>query len=159
MRVLKAFFIAFFAVFFGACGSEKPLVLNEPSPQIATMDLNGNAINLSDFKGKAIAMVFFKNGCEACVGLLPALDGISSERLAILAINASNSKDEIRDLLADMPLPKTHILRDSLNITTQRFLVTMTPTVILLDSSHIVRDRIVGAEDFNAIKSKIEAIL
>lgn len=154
-------FLLVFVMFFSACDSEKSLVLNEIAPNIATMDLNGNNITLSDFSDKAIIMVFFKNGCEACVGILPSLDDFSknNEKVEVLAINVSNTKDEIKELLEDMPLPNTHILRDSLHITENRFIINMTPTIILLDSSHIVRDKIIGADNFTAIKAKIERIL
>lgn len=151
----------FGAIFFSACEGEKYAVLNESAPEIMAMDMDGKSVNLNDFSDKAIALVFFKNGCEACVGILPSLDNYAktAPNLSIIAINASNSKDEIAEFLAEVPLPHTQILRDSLNLTTQRFIVNMTPTIILLDRAHIVREKVIGAVDFGAIEAKLQKLL
>lgn len=154
-------FLFIFMIFFNACNSEKVLVLNEKAPEIATMDMNGESVKLSDFHNKAIVMVFFKNGCEACVGILPELDNLAknNKNIAILAINTSNTKEEIKEFLEDTPLVNTHILRDSLQITARRFIINMTPSVILLDANHIARDKIIGAGDFSALKMRLDKIL
>lgn len=151
----------FGAIFFVACDGEKVAEIGKIAPEIVAMDMEGKSANLVDFSDKAIALVFFKNGCEACVGILPPLDSYAktAPNLAVIAINAHNSKDEIAEFLAEVSLPHTQILRDSLKLTTQRFIITMTPSVVLLDRNHIVREKIIGAGDFGAIEAKLQTLL
>lgn len=159
--VAFAFWVFFSGAFFIACDSERVAEVGKIAPEIIAMDMDGKDVNLSTFSDKVIALVFFKNGCEACVGILPLLDDFAKNvsNLAVIAINASNSKDEIAEFLEEIPLPHTQILRDSLNLTTQRFIINMTPSIILLDKSHIVREKIIGVGDFEVVRAKIQELL
>lgn len=142
------------------CEGDKYAMLNEVAPEIAAMDLEGRSVNLSDFSGKAIALVFYKNGCEACVGVIPALDSYAkSANLTAIAINTGNTKEEIAEFLEETPLPNTLILRDSLGLTTKRFIINLTPTIILLDKAHIMRSKIIGASDFSKVEAQIKEML
>lgn len=143
--------------FLVGCSGDKYATLNESAPEIAAIDMDGKGVNLSDFSGDAIAIVFYKNGCEACVGVIPALDNYAkSANLISIAINTSNTKEEIAEFLEEVPLPNTLILRDSLGISAKRYIINMTPTIILLDSAHIMRAKIVGVEDFGKVEAKIK---
>lgn len=154
MRVL---FVIIFALVFSACSGDKYATLNEVAPEIAAMDLEGESVNLADFSGKAVALIFYKNGCEACVGVIPALDSYAkSANLTAIAINTGNTKEEIAEFLEETPLPHTKILRDSLGISAKRFIINLTPTIILLDKSHIMRAKIIGVEDFSKVEAKIK---
>lgn len=146
-----------FLAFLVGCEGDKYATLNEVAPEIAAMDLEGKSVNLRDFSGKAIALVFYKNGCEACVGVIPALDSYAkSANLTAIAINTSNTKEEIAEFLEEMPLPNTLVLRDSLGISAKRFIINLTPTIILLDKAHIMRAKIIGASDFGKVEAKLK---
>lgn len=146
--------------FFVGCEGDKYATLNEVAPEIAAMDLEGKSVNLADFSGKAIALVFYKNGCEACVGVIPALDSYAKNaNLTAIAINTGNTKEEIAEFLEETPLPNTLILRDSLGLTTKRFIINLTPTIILLDKAHIMRSKIIGASDFSKVEAQIKEML
>ncbi len=142
---------------FMGCDGDKYATLNESAPEIVAMDLDGKSVNLSDFSSQAVAIVFYKNGCEACVGIIPALDNYAkSANLASIAINMANSKEEIMEFLEETPLPNTRVLRDSLGVSAKRFIINMTPTIILLDKEHKIRARIIGASDFRKVEAQIK---
>lgn len=149
--------ICFVLWLFMGCDGDKYATLNESAPEIVAMDLDGKSVNLSDFSSQAVAIVFYKNGCEACVGIIPALDNYAkSANLASIAINMANSKEEIMEFLEEMPLPNTRVLRDSLGASAKRFIINMTPTIILLDKEHKIRARIIGASDFRKVEAQIK---
>lgn len=142
---------------FMGCDGDKYATLNESAPEIVAMDLDGKSVNLSDFSSQAVAIVFYKNGCEACVGIISALDNYAkSVNLASIAINIANSKEEIMEFLEETPLPNTRVLRDSLGASAKRFIINMTPTIILLDKEHKIRARIIGASDFRKVEAQIK---
>lgn len=149
--------ICFVIWLFTGCDGDKYATLNESAPEIVAMDLDGKSVNLSDFSSQAVAIVFYKNGCEACVGIIPALDNYAkSANLASIAINMANSKEEIMEFLEETPLPNTRVLRDSLGASAKRFIINMTPTIILLDKEHKIRARIIGASDFRKVEAQIK---
>ena len=149
--------ICFVLWLFMGCDGDKYATLNEFAPEIVAMDLDGKSVNLSDFSSQAVAIVFYKNGCEACVGIIPALDNYAkSANLASIAINMANSKEEIMEFLEETPLPNTRVLRDSLGASAKRFIINMTPTIILLDKEHKIRARIIGASDFRKVEAQIK---
>lgn len=149
--------ICFVLWLFTGCDGDKYATLNESAPEIVAMDLDGKSVNLSDFSSQAVAIVFYKNGCEACVGIIPALDNYAkSANLASIAINMANSKEEIMEFLEETPLPNTRVLRDSLGASAKRFIINMTPTIILLDKEHKIRARIIGASDFRKVEAQIK---
>lgn len=142
---------------FMGCDGDKYATLNESAPEIVAMDLDGKSVNLSDFSSQAVAIVFYKNGCEACVGVIPALDNYAkSANLTSIAINMANSKEEIMEFLEETPLPNTRVLRDSLGVSAKRFIINMTPTIILLDKEHKIRAKIIGASDFRKVEAQIK---
>ena len=147
----------FGAIFFSACDGDKYAALNESAPEIVAMDLDGKSVFLRDFSGQAVAIVFYKNGCEACVGVIPALDNYAkSANLASIAINMANSKEEIMEFLEETPLPNTRVLRDSLGASAKRFIINMTPTIVLLDKEHKIRAKIIGVTDFGKVEAQIK---
>lgn len=149
--------ICFVLWLFTGCDGDKYATLNESAPEIVAMDLDGKSVNLSDFSSQAVAIVFYKNGCEACVGIIPALDNYAkSANLASIAINMANSKEEIMEFLEETPLPNTRVLRDSLGASAKRFIINMTPTIILLDKEHKIRAKIIGASDFRKVEAQIK---
>ncbi len=150
----------FFGAFFSACDGERFVEIGKKAPEIVALDMDGNSVELGDFKDRAVVLAFYKNGCAICTGTLPLLDSLAqSANLAVLAINAVDSKNEIAAFLNENPLPNTRVLRDSIHTTSGRFMVRMTPTLVLLDKNHIVRDRIIGDIDKNALKSRVESLL
>ena len=158
---VRYFVIALCLIAFGVgCEGDKYALINEVAPEIVAMDLEGKSVNLADFSDKAVALIFYKNGCEACVGVIPAIDSYAkSANLAAIAINTGNTKEEIAEFLEETPLPNTLILRDSMGISAKRFIINLTPTIILLDKAHIMRGKIIGASDFNKVEAQIKELL
>ncbi len=46
---------------FMGCATMQRAPVNQPAPAFTVMDLSGQFINLSDFKGKNIVLVFYVN--------------------------------------------------------------------------------------------------
>jgi len=74
--------------------SEDPL-LNKPSPEIETVDLSGEALKLSDFKGKLVVLNFWFIGCKPCIMEMPELNELveeyKAEDIVFLAVALDNA--------------------------------------------------------------------
>lgn len=158
-------FVCIFAIMlaiFSGCAIDKKMEINKQSPDISVLDLEGKNISLADFKGKSVVLVFYKNGCISCTESLPQLNNFikdKAESLKIIAINAKNTKNEIKKFATQHNFENLTITQDNLSITSQRFGVVMTPTFILIDKNHIVRDKIVGSVAWKNIENSINQII
>lgn len=161
MRIYMA--IIALCVALSGCGEiDSKMELGAASPDISVLDLDGKAVSLGDYSGKAVVLAFYKNGCSSCTESLPKLDEFvdtRGDKLGIIAINAVNSKDEIVGFLAQHHYEHIAVVQDNMSITTQRFGVVMTPTLILIDGDKIVRDKIVGGASWERIENSLNSII
>ena len=69
----------------------------KPFPEFSLKSLEGDVVNLSDFKGKAILINFWFTGCGPCIKEMPALSNIQkkyADQLIFLSISF-NTKNEL----------------------------------------------------------------
>jgi peroxiredoxin len=75
-RILSKTFAAILAVFIlSACGRSVPAT----AADLNLRDLNGNMVNLSDFKGKVIILDFFATWCPPCKQEVPDFIKLQNE--------------------------------------------------------------------------------
>ncbi|GJL80201.1 MAG: hypothetical protein NPINA01_31900 [Nitrospinaceae bacterium] len=71
-------------------GITKPRV-EKSAPGFALQDIQGNMVNLEDFRGKAILLNFWATWCEACKEELPSMqrlyEALSSQGVEVVAIS------------------------------------------------------------------------
>lgn len=54
----------------------------QPAPNFSGQDLNGQPLNLADYKGKPVMLTFWSPDCGACRAELPALQAIAADPTA-----------------------------------------------------------------------------
>ncbi len=138
---------ALFALSFTGCGEKISAEIGQNAPKISAKQLDGNAFASNLMQDKAVVLAFFKNGCASCIKDLPKLNTMAKEqpdKLVVLAINALDTKEVIADMAKRFGWDSMIVLKDELAITSKRYGVAVTPTLILLDEQGIIRARIVG---------------
>ena len=108
------------------------------SPQAAQpiVSLDGDLLELEQFRGRATLLVFYASWCQPCVDaetFLTSLAGeLGHEHFAMVAINGDDRVEKARDLTGS-PWP-TNIYYDAHGISSERlFGVDRYPTFVLLD--------------------------
>jgi len=75
-----------------------PLAVGTPAPDFELMDLDGNSVKLSDFKGKIVVLDFWATWCGPCKKALPHMNEMSQtlkdQGVVVLGINASENRDK-----------------------------------------------------------------
>ena len=84
------------------------------APEIEAEDLEGNPINLSDYRGKFVIVNFWATWCEPCITEWPQLDQLAKrlggrDDVIILAVSIDNERSDILPFLKRMSLLETEV--------------------------------------------------
>ena len=84
------------------------------APEIAAQDLEGNPINLSDYRGKFVIVNFWATWCEPCITEWPQIDQLAKrlgdrDDVVILAVSIDNERKDILPFLERMSLLETEV--------------------------------------------------
>lgn len=89
-------------------GITKPRT-ERPAPDFSLQDINGNTVNLADFRGKAILLNFWATWCEACKEEMPSMqrlyETLSGQGVEVVAISIDRRNfDRIKEFAAQYKL-------------------------------------------------------
>lgn len=105
-------------------------------------DIKENAINLSDFKGKAVILFFWTTWCPYCRQEFPALAKeyvqMKAQDIYFLAINIGEPKNKVENFLRDKNVEFPVLLDPDSRVAKSYGLVGV-PTFILVDSSGFIK--------------------
>ena len=143
VRVVSAAFVLFVA----ACDSELPpdrAVVGSAAPEIAALDLDGQAVHLGDYDGKFLVLAFWLGGCAPCAEEMPVLKDLGKGRegdLKVLTINVGGNAEVAAGLEEQFGSGFDYAV-DQLALTATRYGVRAFPTLAVIDK----RGRLIGRQ-------------
>lgn len=168
----------------GSNGSKEQNVVQESSQTVEdavetglfqdmdTKDLEGNAIDSSIFAENKLTLVNVWNiGCPPCIREIPVLDQLNKDYaekgVAVKGMyynfGADISEEDraaIQEVLTDAGAEYTHIVPSQSMYETEEMMdIQAFPTTYYVDSEGNIVDEVVGADDYEGWKEKIEKIL
>lgn len=135
-----------------------------------TQDINGNSINLSDFKNRYVLIDFWGSWCVPCREGMPHLkkiyDKYKNKGLSILAVaherepfdkawKEAISKDGTSMFLHVRAELKNDVTYKSIS---EKYFVTLFPTKFLIDPSGKIIGKYLGTDDDSKLDQKLEEI-
>lgn len=134
------------------------------APDFALKTLDGKEMKLSDMAGKKVILNFWATWCPPCKAEMPHMQEFYEEQkdsgIEILAVNlttAEKNSDDIGAFLKDYGLTFPVIL-DSLGEVGQTYSALTIPTSYIVDSSGIIRKKIVGPMDKEMMQELMDSI-
>ena len=124
--------------------------LGKPAPQTAGIDLDGNPLTLSEYRGRVVLLNFWATWCLPCMKLIPheleLVARFQGQPFAIVGVNCDTDLDKAHAAVAKHKMT-WRSFRDPADLRrpiTSQWKVLGYPTLYLLDHHGIIRKRWVG---------------
>jgi thiol-disulfide isomerase/thioredoxin len=139
--------------------------LDKPMPEFTLTTLDGQPVDLEQYRGRPIFMNFWGTWCPPCVAELPELQAFAAaqgdEGALVIASNNSESAEQIHSYFEenDLALPDILFVLDPEHVMYRWFGVFQMPTTYLIDETGVVRDVKYGAfEDTDALQEYLDKL-
>lgn len=144
-------------LFCTACAEKKVVKIGDAAPAFSGYDLQGNSISLARMRGKAVVIYFWTDSC--CGDSLKLLEPFYNRNkhggLEILAVNEMDSRETVQSFATRNRLTFT-MLPDENSAIFKQYNVLGFPTVLILDKSGVVREKILGDMQTAKLEKLIE---
>ncbi|MBU5614192.1 peroxiredoxin family protein [Geomonas azotofigens] len=132
--------------FLTGCESTVDTKIGAFAPAIAGVDINAEPVHLHRLKGKIVVIYFWTNSCcgDNVKQLEPLYQRYSHDRFAMVAIAGLCSKEEVAAYAKKHAITFTMLADEGAGMSRQ-YQVLGFPTVFILDSNGIIREKILGA--------------
>jgi thiol-disulfide isomerase/thioredoxin len=132
-----------------------------PAPPVSLTDVSGNAVELSDFKGRLVLVNLWATWCEPCLREMPSLERLQSklgDRIAVLGVSEDRGGNKtVEPFIAKLGLKSVKIFIDPKSVVGRAFEVRGLPTSLLIDRDGKLLGRVEGAAEWDS--PKIMAVL
>jgi peroxiredoxin len=130
----------------GSNGQAAAAKLGDPAPRIALPDLGGKTVDLAEFRGSKVLVLFWNQGCGFCSKMLPDLQSWDANRPADaprLLVVSTGSPDEHKDMNLGSP-----VVLDPAFSVARTYGANGTPMAVLVDEQgRIASELAAGAEE------------
>lgn len=132
----------------------KILTIGSAVPDIELIDFNNNKLKLSELKGSVVFINFWATWCESCVDEIPSIEGMfrsMSKNLEFKLITILY-KDDMNSAFNYMK-KNGYTFPVYLNAdgsAAKKFGITGVPETFIIDKRGILRNKIIGPEDWNS---------
>jgi thiol-disulfide isomerase/thioredoxin len=139
--------------------------LDQPMPAFTLTTLDGQPVDLEQYRGRPIFVNFWGTWCPPCVAELPELQAFAAAQgedgALVVASNNSESAEKIYQYFEDndLALPDILFVLDPEHVMYRWFGVFQMPTTYLIDEAGVVRDVKYGAfEDAASLQEYLDKL-
>ena len=146
-----------FAIFsFCGCETKQVLKTGEMAPVFSAMNIAGEPVSLSQFKGKIVVVYFWQNSCcgDSLKLVEPFYNANRHKGLAIIAINVGDPKGVVTSYAKSNGLTFT-MLADEHSSIYKQYQAFGFPTILIIDKNGVIRKKILG----NILVDQLEKLI
>ena len=130
------------------CGLTAAPVVGHPAPGFTLTDLDGNAVRLSDFRGKVVFLNFWATWCPPCRAEMPEMEELHQEYqdkdVVIIGVDLGEFRSSVKSFVEENGYSWTFVI-DSTGEVARDYMVTGIPSSFSIDEDGIIRALQVGA--------------
>ncbi len=138
--------------------------IGQPAPEITGIDLGGQSMTLSEFRGKVVLMTFWATWCAPCMKLVPhereLAERYAGQPFAIVGVNADETLADAVQAVAEKKISWRSFRdkRDGAKEISEEWKA-LFPTVYLIDHNGIVRQRFSGSPNLELMRESVEELV
>ncbi len=122
--------------------------VGEPAPDFTLVDLDGNQVSLSDFRGEAVFLNFWATWCPPCRAEMPEIEALyqdyKDKDVVVIGIDIRETREEVLQYIQEGGYSWTFVL-DTIGEVTTSYEVPAIPTSFFIDGDGIIRAVRIGA--------------
>ncbi len=133
------------------CPFEIDKLINKKAPDFTLLDLRGNAVTLSSFKGNIVVLNFWARWCPTCIKEQTYLNMLSSmyEKDGIVVLSVAMEKQTtLMDFINNKNLNFRMLIDDKLIVSSTLYKVFMAPTTFIIDKKGFIVKIYFGQQDW-----------
>jgi peroxiredoxin len=146
-----------FEPLFSAVGIRRPV---EPAaaPEFSLLSLDGQSVQLRQFKGKLLVLNFWATWCAPCLHEMPSMERLhqsfKATEFALLAVSMDRQGEEVAKPYVDNLKLTFPVLLDRTQEVSRQYSVRGLPTTYLIDPDGRLIGVAVGARDWDRTEAK-----
>ena len=130
-----------------------------PAPDFTLLDLEGNQITLSEFRGKTVFINFWATWCPPCRAEMPEIEAVYQEYkdkdVEVIGVDIVETKDEVRQFVQQYGYSWTFVLDTTGEVATT-YNIAAIPTSFFIDKEGIIRVVNIGAMTKRAMETALD---
>lgn len=143
------------------CACTKSIEASSAAPDVSLRDMDGNMVQLSDFKGKVIILNFFASWCPPCRQEIPDFVGLqkqyADQGFAMIGVSLT-SADDVRPFAKKMGINYTVLVGDD-KAEAAYGPIRSIPTTFLIDKEFNIAKKYIGYRSGKIFESGIKELL
>ncbi len=133
-------------------GRAFPVSSGDAAPAFELSDLQGRKHSLSDYLGRVVLINFWASWCGECITEMPSLNKLylqnSGKGLIVLGITVDRKSDDAAVAAKKARIAFPILLDSKGDVFLKRYAVIGLPTTLIIDRKGLVRETLVGSQDF-----------
>jgi thiol-disulfide isomerase/thioredoxin len=132
------------------------------APDLSVVDLNGDALRTSNYKGKVVLVNFWAAWCTSCADEVPQFIALQKkyhdQGLQVIGFSVEDDAGELRDFYRKYQM-NYPVVPSDLKIADGFGGVLGLPTTFLIGKDNLIHGKHNGATDFSALEQEVVALL
>lgn len=140
-------------------GSGVGLGVGSAAPNFTLKALNGKTISLSDYRGQALLLNFWRVDCTGCRAEMPDMQKVymaQQQKFVLLSVNLGDNNGSVANYVRQFPLTFPVLLDSDLSVN-DLYHVSGTPTSYFLDAKGVIVYKEVGPLSEEQLLQKLAA--
>lgn len=137
----------------------EPVLVGKAAPNFELKDINGNAVELSDYKGQVVFLNFWATWCKPCQEEMPSMERLHqdleakfSDRFVMLAVSIDKSADDIPAFMAKYKLTFP-VLHDRWGKVDRIYKIMGVPETYIIDQAGNLVEKVIGPREWDVPKN------
>ena len=135
-----------------------------PAPRLAGSTLEGEPLDVADYRGKVVVLNFWASWCPPCRAEAPNLvevaEQTADEGVQFVGVNVKNARDEAIafERKAGVPYPSLHDQPGVLLTRFRKLVPQVPPTTLILDRQGRIAGRFIGGVTTRELLAPVQAL-